>query len=222
MKRKHIFLLAIPYILCYGIIFIIICARCIIWDIKHVQRSNERISSFMRWRLDHGWYLSSPEVVREWSHSVEISKRRGAYLQSYRSLPFSFSDGIIKLQIPPLEAFLEYQQDPDEKGESLINLSEYYEFIITPTSKIKEFKWDTVPQMHLAYYDDFNIIVIGRFARESEHSAQITHTKLQFNPEDTLHIPITTSFEYSKELTGDEHCKIPLGELLFVPINEQQ
>ena len=211
MKKKHIALLiALAYLACWG--------GYKTWDLSHLQRSNKRIASFIRWRLDNGIYISYSDICDEPSESEEISRRRGAYLQSYESLPFSYEDSLIHVDIPSMRAFLEYEQWPNEKGDSLVNLSGYYELCITDDGDVKTLQysntnWSTKPSMFV----NKRLACIDIFARRMFGESH-GYTVLDYNPSDTLRIPLVTYWKYVKEGAENGYDPIPLGEWLFVPV----
>ena len=211
MKKKHIALLiALAYLACWG--------GYKTWDLSHLQRSNKRIASFIRWRLDKGIYISDPNVCREPSESEEVSRRRGAYLQSYESLPFSYEDSLIHIDIPSMRAFLEYEQWPNEKGDSLVNLLGYYDLCITDEGDVKTLQdpntiWRVKPSRSVNTRFACIEIFERRFLGESHG-----FTVLDYNPSDTLRIPLVTYWKYIIEGAENGYDPIPLGEWLFVPV----
>jgi len=44
------------------------------------------------------------------SRSIEESKKTGAFIQCYETQEFVYSDETVTIRIPPLQAFVEYQQ----------------------------------------------------------------------------------------------------------------
>lgn len=67
--------------------------------------------------------------INLYSGSIEESKSRKAYICSYSPFVFEHRDSITNIKITPQEVFLEYTQNWDEKGDSLINYPEEFNLV---------------------------------------------------------------------------------------------
>ena len=68
--------------------------------------------------------------INLYSGSIEESKSRKAFICSYSPFVFEHRDSITNIKISPQEVFLEYEQNWDEKGNSLINYPENFNLVL--------------------------------------------------------------------------------------------
>ena len=68
--------------------------------------------------------------INLYSGSIEESKSRKAFICSYSPFVFEHRDSITNIKISPQEVFLEYEQNWDEKGDSLINYPENFNLVL--------------------------------------------------------------------------------------------